>query len=467
MEKKKAITLRSPIVTVLGHVDHGKTTLLDYIRNSSVQRKEAGGITQGIGASVATTKKGQKITFIDTPGHAAFTGMRSRGASVADIAILVIAANDGMKPQTKEALSFIQEAGIPFIVAVTKIDLSSVDINLVTNQLLTEGVKLESVGGDIPLLPVSGKTGQGIDDLLDMIILLSEVNDLQGDPSLPLSAVIIETNKDKRGSLVSAVVKEGTLKVGDEVVAEGRNAKIRGLFNSLGVSVKEVFPGEPVAIIGFNELPSIGSYLTKVGTEDHFQKIETKTVHSKLLEGQKGVFIKAQTAGKLEAILNNIPAGIVVLYSGIGDITENDVFLAKAARSDIYTFEIKPSPIIIKLAATEGIKIENFDIIYKLFEHFDKLLKGEESEIIGKAEILASFPFNNRKVAGSKMLSGVIKKSDKLILSRGGKELATVKVNSMKKEKRDVAEVSAGEEFGVILEGYTNFEVGDQLLSVR
>jgi translation initiation factor IF-2 len=251
--------LRPPIVSVLGHVDHGKTTLLDYIRKTSVAEKEVGGITQSTGASKVKTKDGKEITFIDTPGHAAFSNMRSRGAKVADIAILVVAADDGVKPQTKEALEYILSSQIPFIVAATKTDLSSSSVDNVRNQLEKEGVSFEGRGGEIPLVVVSGKTGKGVDDLLEVVGLVAELHEIKGNTNDDLQAVVIETGKDKGGPTVTVVVRNGSLKVGDQVIAETTKAKIRGLFDFKGKSVKSCLPGDSCLILGFSELPPVGS----------------------------------------------------------------------------------------------------------------------------------------------------------------------------------------------------------------
>ncbi|MFI5240820.1 MAG: translation initiation factor IF-2, partial [Microgenomates group bacterium] len=250
---------RQPIVTVLGHVDHGKTSLLDAIRKTTVASGEAGGITQSIGSSVVTTPSGKKITFIDTPGHAAFTKMRSRGAKVADIAILVIAADDGIKPQTKEAIKIIKESGTPFIVAVTKIDIAGVNPEMARGQLEGEEILFEGRGGETPFIPLSSKTGVGVNDLLEMIALLSEVHGFTGDISAPLEAVVIESFKDRRGVVANVVVRNGNLKVGEEVFSEGIQGKIRAIHNDKGESVKEVGPGEPAQIIGFSEVPQVGA----------------------------------------------------------------------------------------------------------------------------------------------------------------------------------------------------------------
>ena len=466
MEKRQS---RPPIVTVLGHVDHGKTTLLDAIRKTSVAVREAGGITQSIGASIATTKEGKKITFIDTPGHAAFGKMRSRGSKVADIAVLVVAAEDGVKPQTLEALQLIKEAEIPFIVAITKIDLPSADVEGAKGQLTKQGVGFEGMGGDTPVLPVSGKTGKGIEELLETISLLAEVTHIGGDPQGGLEAVVVETQKDRRGPLASAVVRNGTLKVGASVLAENVTTKVRGLFDYKGVSVKEALPGEPVQILGFEVLPAVGAKITSFTGEVAEELPQKPSLPKlKLRKGEIAAIIKAASTGSLEAVLGNMPPGIVVIDSGVGDIFESDVLLAKASGvGRIFAFESGASSAVKKLAQAEGVAIEEFKIIYELFQRLEELIKKGEVEILGKAEIVASFPFNNKKIAGARVISGKITKIDTLTLLRGEKEIGKVKVLSLKKQKQEIAEAKAGEEFGILFEPQLAFAIGDVIVSVR
>ncbi len=435
MEKRQS---RPPIVTVLGHVDHGKTTLLDAIRKTSVAAREAGGITQSIGASIATTKEGKSITFIDTPGHAAFGKMRSRGSKVADIAILVVAAEDGVKPQTLEALQLIKEAQIPFIVAITKIDLPSADVEGAKSQLTKQGVNFEGMGGDTPVLPVSGKTGKGVEELLETITLLSEVSQIEADPKGELEAVVIETQKDKRGPLATAVVRNGTLRVGEPVFAENVATKVRGLFNYKGTSIKEALPGEPVQILGFEILPPVGAKITSLAGEVTEQPAEKPDLGQfKLRKGEIAVIIKAKSTGSLEAVLGGVPAGIVVVDSGVGDIFESDVLLAKSSGvGRIFAFESGASTAVKKLARAEGVVIEEFKIIYELFLRLEELVKKGEVEILGKAEIVASFPFDNKKIAGARVVSGKIAKTDTLTLLRGEKRLARLKSSPLKNRSR-------------------------------
>jgi translation initiation factor IF-2 len=466
MEKRQS---RPPIVTVLGHVDHGKTTLLDAIRKTSVAAREAGGITQSIGASIAVTKEGKKITFIDTPGHAAFGKMRSRGAKVADIAILVIAAEEGVKPQTLEALQLIKEAEIPFIVAITKIDLPSADIDGAKDQLAKQGVGFEGLGGDTPVVGVSGKTGNGVGELLETISLLSEVTQIEGDAQTELEAVVIETQKDRRGPLASAVVRNGTLKTGEMILADGVSTKVRGLFDYLGKAVKEAYPGDPVQILGFETLPPVGAKISSQ-TGDLVSQVSEKPPlpKFKLRKGEIAAIVKAGSTGSLEAVLGNLPPSIVVIDSGVGDIFESDVLLAKASGvGRIFAFEAGASVAVKNLARAEGVAIEEFKIIYELFQRLEELVKKGEVEILGKAEIIASFPFNNRKVAGARVLTGKIGKTDILSLLRGEKELGKIKAVSLKKQKQEISEAKAGEEFGIIFEPQLAFAIGDMIVSVR
>lgn len=459
--------LRSPIVCILGHVDHGKTTLLDSIRKTNVASKEAGGITQSIGASQITLKDGKKITFIDTPGHAAFTKMRGRGARVADIAVLVVAAEDGIKPQTSEAIEIIKDAGIPMIVAITKTDLPSADIEGVRGQLENVGIYFEGRGGEIPLIPVSAKKGEGIEDLLATITLLSEVTEISGDSQGALEAVIIETQKDKRGLLVSAVVREGSLKIGDTIFAEDIQIKIKGLFDENGKGVKSVIPGEPVQILGFEQTPPVGAVIKSQKESRTSEGIRKAEISYRLKKDEYPLILKAKNQGSLEAIMANLPEKVIVVESGVGDVNESDVLLAKSSNVPrIFTFESKVSPQVIRLSETEGVKVEQFSIIYELFQRLEEILKSGQVEIKGTAEVLASFPFDGKKVAGCKVLSGKILKSEKIIIKRGEKELGKAKIISMKKQKNEVNEVGQGEEFGILTEPQLDFAVGDMVVSV-
>lgn len=467
--KGNQISSRPPIVVVLGHVDHGKTTLLDRIRKTDIAGKEAGGITQGIGASVIETTEKKKITFIDTPGHAAFSKMRSRGANLADVAILVIAAHGGIKPQTREALDHIKEAKIPYIVAVTKIDLPSSSVESTVEQLEKEGVSFEKKGGDVPLVPVSGKTGEGVVELLEMISLVAEIGEVKGDSAADFEGIVIETDKDKRGALVSVVVRNGTLQVTDEVSAEGIKAKVRGLFDDKRRPVKKAEPGEPVQILGFSEMPPVGSLLKK-SSQDEGNLTVKKTVKTVQKTGKGNIFIvvKAANSGSLEAIITNLPDKVLVISSGIGDVNESDIFYAKSNDDvQIFAFESRVSPSVQKLANTEGVKINRFDVIYDLFDTVEELIKAGEEQILGKAEIIADFPYDKIRVAGARVTEGEIKKQDEIVLIRGINELGKSKIKSLKKQKQNVESVKTQEEFGILFEPQLDFAVGDVIISTR
>ncbi len=477
MKKKparKTGDLRPPIVSVLGHVDHGKTTLLDYIRKTDVVAREAGGITQSIGASVVETKQGKKITFIDTPGHATFSKMRSRGAQVSDIAVLVVAADDGVMPQTTEALKYIKEAKIPYIVAITKIDVKTANIKVTKDQIEKAGIKFEGQGGDIPLVSVSGKTGKGVDDLLEMVTLVAEVNEIKGDPGGELEGAVIETGKDKRGPLVSIVLRNGTLKVGSIIKAEDTSTRVRGLFGDKGKSKKSILPGESALILGFSTLPPVGAKIEVADEDFDWKKEYKRPTQIGVEKGKIPVVIKTQSTGSLEDLLANLPEEITVVYAGVGDINGSDVFTAKSASlvqpdypGRIFAFQSKASSLVAKLADTEGVELESFDVIYKLFERLEEIIKEDDVTILGKAEIIASFPYNNRLVAGCKVLKGKISRSEKLVLMRQDEELGKIRVRSMKKQKQKVQEAKEGEEFGIIFTPQLDFEIGDVILSVR
>lgn len=462
---------RPPIVTILGHVDHGKTTLLDALRKTDVASKEAGGITQSIGASIVTTKEGKRITFIDTPGHAAFTQMRSRGAHVCDIAILIVASDDGVKPQTKEAIKIIQKENIPFLVCLTKTDLPSSDPDSAVSQIEKEGVLFEGRGGDTPFLKVSAKKCEGLDSLLEMLTLISEMNNIQADADGELDAFVVETRRDRRGSLASVIVRNGKLAVGQKILIDGVESKVKALFDYQDKAVQEILPGEPALVLGFEKVPSVGAKISESNgsvsaLESWIQSSTPSEITQK--ESKLNLVLKAQTSGSLEALLTNLPSDVQVISSGIGEVIEADIFSAKSAKNClVFAFEVKVPHNIEKLADTEGVKIESFDIIYKLFERIEEILKSGQKEVFGKAQIVASFPYENKKVAGCKVVQGVIAKSEKLEIFRNEKMIGVVKAISMKKEKKDILEAKQGEEFGIIFQPQLDFTIGDMVLSVR
>jgi translation initiation factor IF-2 len=457
--------VRPPIVTVLGHVDHGKTTLLDAIRKTKVAPREAGGITQGIGASLINFKN-QEITFIDTPGHAAFAKMRERGAKLADIAILVVAADDGIMPQTSEALQYIQKAQIPFLVAITKIDLPAANPELVIDQVEKEGVAFEGRGGNVPKVLVSAPKNQGLSELLEVILLMAEVQEIQADPEGSLEALTIEVGKDNRGVLVAAVVREGTLKKGVEVQAEGMVARVRSLFDQNNQQMAEALPGEPCLILGFPQPPAVGSVITAKGEMPEAVKSQKSKIE-KPQENQVPVVLKAQNQGALEAMLGSVPEGIFVLSAGVGEVIEADVFTAKGGGAKyIFGFNAKVPKNILQLAEAEGIKVESFKVIYELTQKLQEIVTEKEERVLGEAQIVASFPFNSKRVAGCKMLKGQITKNASLTLMRQGKPIGKVKAVSLRRQKEEISVARAGEEFGVIFRPQLDFAEGDMLLSV-
>jgi len=348
-------TKRQPIVTVLGHVDHGKTSLLDALRNTNVTGGEAGGITQSIGASVVNG-----ICFIDTPGHALFSGMRSRGSKLADIALLVVDGSDGVKPQTKEAIAHINTAGIPFIVVITKIDLPAASVDVALSELEKEGICFEGHGGQTPYIGVSAKKKEKLQDLLDLILLLAEVNNFEADIEGELEAFVIETNKDKGGNMVSLVLRNGKLKIGDEIFsalpaqAGKTKGKVKGLFDYQNKPVKEVLPGEPAKVLGFESLPGVGALVTDHEIND--QPHVVKAVRGVLEKGKIPFYLKANSAGSLEALTTSIPQEFVIVESSVGDVTESDVLNAKANNALIFVFESKIPGSVKKLAESEKLK---------------------------------------------------------------------------------------------------------------
>lgn len=478
--EKNTVTTRPPIVAILGHVDHGKTSLLDKIRKTAVASREAGGITQSIGAwqvevpkSLPAGRQGGEITFIDTPGHEAFGKMRSRGAAIADIAILVVAADDGVMPQTVESLQYIKEAKIPFLVAITKVDIVGVEPEKVKAQLADNGILLEGRGGDVVAVEVSSVTGKGIDDLLEMILLVSQMHEIKGSPEDVLEVPVIETLMDRRrGPVVRVIVRAGTLNAGDIIGFTGYTAKVRGLFNEKQESVKSAFPGMPVEILGFETLPPVGAVLTvSVGAS------ATTVQQEKLNRNIEGlpIILKTDTAGSLEAIenklpLTGLPAGrqVGVKLSGTGDISESDVLLASTTNAVIVGFNVRAPKDILKLAENEGVKIYTYKIIYELLADVDKWLKEKEEvgeRVLGRAQIIAEFPHDKKKIAGAKVTEGRITKSDKLRLVKAGEVIGDIRSVSLKKQKLDVDKVSLGDEFGMLFEPQLDFKIGDVIES--
>lgn len=467
------LKLRPPVVTIMGHVDHGKTSILDRIRKTNVVAKEAGQITQAIGAYQAVWKD-KKITFLDTPGHEAFIKMRSRGAQVADIGVLVIAANDGIMPQTKESLRIIKEAKIPFIIAVNKIDLPEVSIDKIKAQLAENEIFVEGYGGKVVLVPVSAKTGQGIDQLLEMILLMAEMEELKADPEGLFEGVVIESRKDYRqGILVTVLIKSGVLKIGDQIVSEGVTGKVKKLSNDLGKSLLRAEIGQPVSVFGWEEIPEIGSKVILLEEGSKTGKVlqaKEKVVTQETDQKKLSLILRADSQGSLEAILGTLSSDVQVLFGGVGEICESDILLARTFSAAILGFNVKVSGSVLKLAETEKVRVKTFRIIYDLLKEIEALVLGTidplaNREILGKAEIIAEFEIKREKVGGAKVLSGKISKADKICLQRSERIVAETLIKSMKHGKEEISQAGAGLEFGAVFNPPVDFKKGDVILS--
>lgn len=477
---------RPPIVTILGHVDHGKTTLLDFIRKSAVVLKEHGGITQHIGA-YQVTHNSKLITFIDTPGHASFEKMRSRGAKVADIAVLVISADDGIMPQTMEAIKHIQQAQVSMIVAINKIDLAGIDIKVqlakIKKQLSDQKINLEEYGGDVPLIPLSAKTGEGIDKLLEMILLVAELHDIKGDPTLPPAGVVIESSLDKfKGPIATILVRNGTLKKRDQIMIDGVKSKVRGMFDSGGQAQEYAGPSTPVEVLGLEVVPAVGAVL---GEESRIMNQESKEIQSlvdRLKQGETKilkVIIKADKCGSLEAIqasldkFNTERKIIDYIFTGTGGIGEENIKLARAVGAIVIGFNVSIARTAQKLAENEHVLIRNYNIIYELLEDVEEVVNtllevGQLEEILGKADIIAEFPHGkSEKIAGCRIVEGIIAKGQKIRIVRDGKSISETRLKSLKKVKEEVNRVEKGNDCGMLFDPPIDFQIGDTVESFR
>ncbi len=482
-----AETVRPPVVTILGHVDHGKTTLLDFIRKTSVAAKEHGGITQAIGAYQVEVD-GKKITFIDTPGHAAFEKMRSRGAEVADIAVLVVAADDGVMPQTVEAIKHIQRARIPMIIAINKIDLQGINVKVqidkIKRQLSDQKVLVEEYGGDVPIVSVSAKTGDGVKDLLETIGLVAEINELKGDLDRAAQGVIIESNLDKsRGPVATVLVRDGTLRKGDTFTVAGIACKVRGMFDWAGKNVDTAGPSVPVEVLGFQSVPLVGA---KLGEEKAAAVASPEKDLGGLiakLRGEEGqllnVIIRADKQGSLEAIeeavgkFNAEEQHIKVILAGTGEVIDSDVELAAATRGIILGFNVPVKSSAQRIADTEHVLIRTYRIIYELTQELEDVVEGMlkpgvVEEVFGRAQVVAEFPFGkSERIAGCKVLDGTISKGPKIRLVRTDEVVGETKIKSLKRLKEEVSKVEKGQECGMIFDDQSIFQIGDTVESFR
>ncbi len=468
-----------PVVAVLGHVDHGKTTLLDAIRKTDIASREHGGITQSIGASkIELVHEGKKrfITFIDTPGHEAFAKMRGRGAQAADLALLIVSSVDGVMPQTKESIQIIKAAKVPFIVVLTKSDLPDKNIEMVKQQLVKEEVMIEGYGGDVPVIEVSSRKGDNIKELLDLILLVMEMSgEKKGSENGELEAIIIESRLDqKSGPKATVVVKNGTLNVRDEVWAGDAKAKIRALITDKGDQVKSVTIGEAVEILGFEKVPPVGSvvhkgFITSTIQTEATQEPAAYNPNFSEQEHPVSIILAADTQGSLEALLNALPPEINIVLAKTGDISTADVLLAKPTKALVIGFNKKISGDVANLARTEKIIAKNYNLIYELIDELKDALVGKklsfEEKIFGVAQILASFPFDKQIVIGIKITDGRIAKGDKVRIVRGENIIGESSVTSLRQGKNTLSKVEGGQEAGVILSPQIDFNVGDMLIS--
>lgn len=476
---------RSPVVVVLGHVDHGKTTLLDFIRKSNVALKEEGAITQKIGAYVAKTViKGypvSEITFIDTPGHEAFSKIRSRGATVADIAILLIDGVESVKPQTIESIAILKQSKIPFVVALNKMDLPNFSPEKVKKDLLRYEIMVEGFGGSTPVIPISAKTGSGVQDLLEAILFISAERKLVGDKSGELEVYVIEVNITKAGIAVSAIIKNGSLTIGDMVFSNNEQAKIKSLVNDAGERIQTVIPSMPFTLLGFTKAPQVGDRLKTTFFEGKKEEIVQKSniaTLENLLDAPDEkkkllVIVKADNQGSLEAISDMLSTheSIIIEQSGIGEVSRSDVFRAKVTGAIIFNFNQPIGKDVVQIAKDEKILIRTYSLIYKLFEELEDVLefmkeKDEKlSRFKGQAKIVANFLIDSQPIAGISVLTGKIAVDMELEIYHGETLIGTTRVQSLQQKTKTVKEIKKNEEGGLAILPQLDFKVGDMIKS--
>lgn len=499
-ERPEDLQPRPPVVTILGHVDHGKTTLLDAIRHTHVVEQEAGGITQHIGAYQIEVD-GKKITFLDTPGHEAFTAMRARGAQVTDIVILVVAADDGVMPQTREALDHARAAGVPIIVAITKVDKPNANPERVKQQLSDLGLVPEDWGGDVIMVPVSGTTGEGVQDLLENILLVTEIEGFKANPNRPAIGTVIESRLDRaRGPIATLLVQNGTLRVGDAVVIGDVWGRVRAMFDEHGKNVTKATPATPVQVIGLSDVPVAGEKFEVVENEREARRIAAERAEekrqreqlpaakavslddlfSKVQSGQikeLNLILKADVQGSLEAIASSLQqlneeheeVQLRILHQNVGTISESDVMLAVASKAIVIGFNVTVDSAASRMAEAEGVEIRVYQIIYDLIDDLDKAHKGllepEKSEVVvGQAEVRQVFHIRRRgNVAGCYVTEGSALRNAMVRVKRGGEVIFEGRIASLKRYQEDVTEVRQGFECGIALDGFDAFQEGDIL----
>jgi len=483
-----------PVVTIMGHVDHGKTSLLDTIRKTKVAAGEAGGITQHIGAYQVEVN-GKKITFLDTPGHEAFTAMRARGAHVTHIAIIVVAADDGVMPQTREAIDHAQAAKVPIIIALNKIDKANANPDHVKQQLAEIGVVIEEYGGDVVCVPVSARRGTGIDELLEMILLVAEVQDIKANPNRPATGVIIEARLEKNtGPMATVLIQQGTLKMGDNIVVGPLSGKVRAMFNDRGKRIQKAPPSMPVSILGLPEVPNASDRLEvlpdertakqkaqKIAEERRSEnaplgQVSLDTLYMQMQEGtvkELNVVLKCDVQGSAEAIKNSLSKvgeeniKVRLIHEGIGNISETDVHLAAASGAIIIGFNVKADGAAQREAQKEGVDIRYYNVIYKLIDDIQAALTGMleptfREVIEGHAEVIQIFKAGkNTVIAGCRITDGKVVRSAQARILRKNAKIYDGKIASLRRGKDDVREVATGYECGIILEDFSEYEIGD------
>ena len=498
-DKERDLKTRPPVVTVMGHVDHGKTSLLDSIKKTHVTQSEAGGITQHIGAYTVNLA-GKKITFLDTPGHEAFTSMRLRGAQTTDIAVLVVAADDGVMPQTIEAISHARSAEVPIIVAITKIDKPEANPERVKQELMNENLLAEEWGGDTIVVGVSSKTGEGIDELLEMILLVAEMRELKANPNRRAIGTIIEANLDKaKGPMATILIKNGTLRFGDSIVSGVCSGRLRAMQDDKGKQVKKAGPSMPVVVLGLNEVPNAGdtiyavnddktakaiadknaeitrekrlSQTTKISLDNLFEKISEEDVK------ELNIVVKADVKGSVEALnqsllkLSTDEVKISIIHSGVGGINESDVTLASASNAIVIGFNVRPNINAIELAKAEDVEIRTYRVIYEIINDIEQAAKGMldpdiVEEILGRCEIRQTFKLpNNQMVAGVYVLNGKILRNSKVKVLRDDVVIHEGDIASLKRFKDDTKELATGFEGGLVIDGFNDIKEGDLLES--
>ena len=497
-EDESTMVSRPPVVCVMGHVDHGKTSLLDAIRKTNVTRGEAGGITQHIGAYVVDIN-GQKITFLDTPGHEAFTAMRMRGANSTDIAVLVVAADDGVMPQTVEAISHAKAAGVEIIVAINKIDKPSANIERVKQELSEYELIPEDWGGTTPFVPVSAKTGEGIDDLLEMILLTAEVSELKANPNRAARGLVIEAQLDKgKGPVATILVQKGTLHVGDFIAAGACNGKVRAMMDDKGRRVKQAGPSTPVEILGLGDVPNAGEVLMSFENDKEAKNFAAAFVSenkNRLLEETKGklsldnlfdqiqasdlkelpIIVKADVQGSVEAVkqslvkLSNEEVVVRVIHGGVGAVNESDVSLAATSNAIIIGFNVRPDTTAKQLAEQEGVDLRLYRVIYQAIEDVEAAMKGMldpvfEAKVIGHAEVRQLFKASGvGTIAGSYVLDGTFQRGCKVRITRDEEQIYEGELASLKRFKDDVKEVRAGYECGLVFQDFNDVKEEDKV----